>query len=153
MDLSKLKKGQMIVLGAGLLLFINTFIPWQRYDFFYVGVNVNAWHYFLAWFGSFLGIAAAVLIALKVIANMKINAGPLKVEHLAFVLGALGFLFVFIQLLSHLGSMFVGVWLGLLFAAALVFGTFLAMKEEGLDVKDFAALGGRGTPPPPPPQG
>jgi hypothetical protein len=156
MDLSKLKKGQMVVLGAGILLFINTFIPWYRVSFDYgAGIggswNWNAWHFFLAWFGSLLAIAAAVLIALKVFANMKINAGPLKAEHLAFALGALGFLFIFIKLLVDLHYMFVGLWIGLIASAALVVGAFLAMKEEGLDVKDFAKLGGSGTPPPPPP--
>ena len=44
-----------------------------------------------------------------------------------------------------------GLWLGLIFAVVLAFGAFLAMKEEGLGVADFKALGGSGTPPPPPP--
>jgi len=154
MDLSKLKNGQKIVLVAGIVLVINLFLPWYRVDLGAFGsANFSAWHFFLAWFGSLLAIAAAVIIALKVFANMKINAGPLKAEHLAFALGALGFLFILIKLLVDLDFMFIGVWIGLVASAALAFGTFLAMKEQGLGVADFKALGGNqgGTPPPPPP--
>jgi hypothetical protein len=152
MDLSKLKNGQKIVLGAGILLIINLFLPWYRVDFGIVSASINAFDQFLAWFGSFLAIAAAVIIALKVFGNMKINAGPLKAEHLAFGLGVLGFFFILLKLLVDLEYMFIGIWLGLIASALLAFGAFLAMKEEGLAVADFKALGGKGdTPPPPPP--
>lgn len=151
MDLSKLKTGQKIVLAAGIVLVINLFLPWYRIDLGIVSASINAFDQFLAWFGSFLAIAAAVLIALKVFANMKIQAGPLKAEHLAFGLGALGFLFILIKLLVDLEYMFIGIWLGLIVSAVLVYGAFLAMKEEGMSVSDFKALGGSGDAPPPPP--
>jgi len=149
MDLSKLKKGQMIILGAGILLFINLFLPW--YSGFWVYINAfHGYAGFLAWFGSFCAIAGAALIALKVFARMRIQAGPLHAEHLAFVLGALGFLFVFIRLVSRTLGMSVGVWFGLILTALVTVGAFLAMKEEGLGLQSFGALGGSGTPPPPP---
>lgn len=154
MDLSKIKNGQKIVLGAGILLVINLFLPWYRVDLGGFGsVSANAFDTFLAWFGSFLAIAAAVIIALKVFANMKIKAGPLKAEHLAFGLGVLGFFFIFLRLVTETDFMFIGLWIGLIVSAILAFGAFLAMKEEGLGVADFKALGGNqgGTPPPPPP--
>lgn len=148
MDLSKIKNGQKIVLGAGILLFINLFLPWYGLGPF----NLNAFDAgFLAWFGSFLAIAAAVLIALKVFTNMKIQAGPLKAEHLAFGLAALGFIFILLRLITETDLMKFGLWLGLIVSAILVFGTFLAMKEEGLGVADFKALGGSSNSPPPPP--
>jgi len=142
MDLSKLKLGQKIVLGAGILLVINLFIPWWRVDFGFGSANANAFDAFLAWFGSFLCIAAAVIIALKVFTSVKVNVGPLKAEHLAFALGALGFLFILIELFVDNDFMFVGIWIGLIASAALAVGAFLAMKEEGLGVQDFKALGG-----------
>ena len=133
MDLSKLKNGQKIVLGAGILLLINLFLPWYRVDFGIASASINAFDAgFLAWFGSFLAIAAAVIVALKVFANMKINAGPLKAEHLAFGLAALGFLFIFLRLVTEFDFAFIGIWLGLIVSAILAFGAFLAMKEEGL---------------------
>jgi hypothetical protein len=151
MDLSKLKNGQKIVLAAGILLIINLFLPWYRVDFGIASVSINAFDTFLAWFGSLLAIAAAVIIALKVFANMKINAGPLKAEHLAFGLAILGFFFIFLRMVTETSAMFIGLWFGLIFSAILAFGAFLAMKEQGLGVADFKALGGSGTPPPPPP--
>jgi hypothetical protein len=150
MDLSKLKNGQKIILGAGILLIINLFLPWYRVSAFGFSASINAFDTFLAWFGSFLAIAAAVLIALKVFANMKINAGPLKAEHLAFGLAALGFLFIFLRLVTEFDFAFIGIWLGLIVSAILAFGAFLAMKEEGLGIQDFKALGGNNPPPPPP---
>lgn len=152
MDLSKLKLGQKIILVAGILLIINLFLPWYRVSAFGFSASANAFDSgFLAWFGSFCGIAAAVIIALKVFANMKINAGPLKAEHIALVLGALAVLFIFLRLVTETSSMFIGLWIGLVCAIALAYGAFLAMKQEGLSVQDFRSLGGSGSNPPPPP--
>ena len=152
MDLSKLKNGQKIILGAGILLIINLFLPWYRVDFGIASASVNAFDAgFLAWFGSFLAIAAAVIIALKVFANMKINAGPLKAEHLALALGALGFLLIVLKLIVDSDFMFIGIWIGLIASAILAFGAFLAMKDEGLGIGDFKSLAGGNNPPPPPP--
>lgn len=142
MDLSKLKLGQKIVLGAGILLIINLFIPWFRVSVLGFSVNANAFDDFWAWFGSILAIAAAVIIALKVFTSVKANAGPLKAEHLALILGGLGFLFILISLLVNTEWLFIGVFIGLIAAGALTYGAFLAMKEEGLSVQDFKALGG-----------
>jgi hypothetical protein len=152
MDLSKLKLGQKIVLGAGILLIINLFLPWYRVSAFGFSASANAFDAgFLAWFGSFCGIAAAVIIALKVFANMKIDAGPLKAEHIVLVLGALSVLFIFLRLVTETSSMFIGLWLGLIVAIILAYGAFLAMKQEGYTMQDFRSLGGGSTPPPPPP--
>lgn len=152
MDLSKLKLGQKIVLGAGILLIINLFLPWYRVSAFGFSASANAFDSgFLAWFGSICGIAAAVIIALKVFANMKINAGPLKAEHIALVLAALSLLFIFLRLVTETDALFVGVWIGLIAAIGLAYGCFLCMKQEGFGLADFKALGGSNNPPPPPP--
>ena len=152
MDLSKLKNGQKIILAAGIVLIINLFLPWYRVSAFGFSASISAFDSgFLAWFGSLCAIAAAVIIALKVFANMKINAGPLKAEHLALALGALGFLFILIRLLTETTAMFIGLWIGLIVSAALAFGAFMAMKEEGFSIQDFKSLGGGSNPPPPPP--
>ena len=150
MDLSKLKNGQKIILGAGILLIINLFLPWYRVDFGIASVSINAFDTFLAWFGSFLAIAAAVIIALKVFANMKINAGPLKAEHIALILAALAVLFIFLRLVTETNSMFAGLFIGLIAAVALGYGAFLCLKQEGGSIQDFKSLGGSRNPPPPP---
>ena len=142
MDLSKIKNGQKIVLVAGILLIIDIFLPW--YGAF--GFNINAFDSgFLAWFGALCAIAAAVIIALKVFANLKLNAGPLKAEHIAFALAVLGAFFIFLRLVTETTAMKFGLWLGLIIAVVLAFGTFLAMKEEGLSAADFKNLGKSGS--------
>jgi hypothetical protein len=145
MDLSKIKNGQKIVLVAGIVLIINLFLPWYRLDLGIVSGSWNAFHDFLAWFGSFLAIAAAVIIALKVFSSVKVNAGPLKAEHIAFALGVLGLVFILISLLVNTDVLFIGVFIGLIAAAGLAYGTFVAMKEEGLSAADFKALGKSGS--------
>ena len=92
-----------------------------------------------------------MIIALKVFGNMKINAGPLKAEHIALILAALAVLFIFLRLVTETSSMFIGLWIGLIAAIALAYGCFLCMKQEGYAIQDFKSLGGGNTPPPPPP--
>jgi len=151
MDLSKLKLGQKIVLGAGILLIINLFLPWYRVSFMGISASANAFDAgFLAWFGSLCAIAAAVIIALKVFANMKINAGPLTAEHITLILAALGVLFIFLRLVTETSSMFIGLWFGLILAIVLGYGAFLCLKQEGGSIQDFKSMGGANNPPPPP---
>ncbi len=144
--------GQKIILGGGVLLIINLFLPWYRVSVMGFSASANAFDTFLAWFGSFCAIAGAVIIALKVFGNAKIQAGPLKAEHLALALGALGFVLILLRLITETSNLFIGIFIGLIVTAGMTYGAFLAMKEEGLALQDFKALGGKGgTPPPPPP--
>ena len=158
MDLSKLSLWQKIILGAGILIFINIFLPWYRISLYGYSANANAFDAgFLAWFGSFCAFAAAVLIAIKVFTKTKIEAGPLKAEHLALLLSALGTFFILLRLVTETNFLFIGVFIGLVAAAGMTYASFMAMKEEGMGLSDFKDLsggpgpGGDAPPPPPPP--
>jgi hypothetical protein len=153
MDLSKMTTGQKIILGGGVLLIINLFLPWYRVSVMGFSASINAFDTFLAWFGSFCAIAGAVIIALKMFGNVKIAAGPLKAEHLALALAALGFVLILLRLITETSSVFIGIFIGLIATAGMTYGGFLAMKDEGMALQDFKSLGGGkgGNPPPPPP--
>jgi len=65
MNTRELSTAKKVVFGAGLFLLFNLFTPWYRQGgFFSTGFGADAYDAgFLAWFGSWCGTAAAVVIA------------------------------------------------------------------------------------------
>jgi len=152
MDFSKISNGAKITLIGGIALLISSFLPW--YGAF--GFSINGWDsQFWAIFGILLGIAAATILALKVFGVFTAAIGPFKPEQIALMLGALSTLFLLLRWITETSSTKFGLFLGILSAAAITFGAFTAMKEEGIempDMDDFKSFGGGdGGPPPPPP--
>jgi drug/metabolite transporter (DMT)-like permease len=145
MDFSKLSMGAKLALVGGAILVINLFLPWYKIDFIVGSVSVNAFDEFLAWLGSFLAIAGAVILVLKAMGQSSVNAGQFKTEQLALLLGAAGFVLIVLQYLTESdGREFasIGMWLGILASALVTYGAFRALKDAGLDVP---GMGGRGS--------
>ena len=142
MDLSKLNNGGKVAGAAGVILIINLFLPWYSIGPF----DANAFDAgFLAWFGSFVAIAGAVLILLKALAGNAVNLGNLKTEQLVLVLGGLGTLLIILKFLVDSDFTSFGIFLGIIGAAAVAAGGWMAMKEEGLEMPsadDFKSIGG-----------
>jgi len=130
MDLSKLNTNQKIVGGAGILAIIALFLPWYGFSAFGISASENAFGSgFWAWCGTLLVIAAAVIVVLK-IADLK--AGNLAAEQLALLLAALGLLFIVIRLLTENDLLKFGIWVALIAAVGVAYGTFAAMKDAGM---------------------
>ncbi|NQV05505.1 hypothetical protein HQ535_03065 [bacterium] len=145
MDFGKLSTGMKIALISGVVLIINLFLPWYRVDFGIGSVSANAFDAgFLAWFGSLLAIAGAVLLLLKVLGTTEINAGPLKTEQLAFLLAVAGVILVLLRFLTETSSVFLGLFLGIAACAGVAYGAFTEMKAHGMDLDDFKSIGGSG---------
>ena len=145
MDFGKLSTGMKVALIAGVVLIVNLFLPWYRFDFGIGSVSANAWDAdFLAWGGSLIALAGAVLLLLKALGTTEVNAGPLKTEQLAFLLGALGLLLILLRFLTETSNVFIGLFLGIAAAAAVTYGAFAEMKAKGMDLDDFKSLGGGG---------
>ena len=143
MDFGKLSTGMKIALISGVVLIINLFLPWYRVDFGIGSVSANAFDAgFLAWFGSLLAIGGAVVLLLKALGTTEVNAGPLKTEQLAFLLGAAGVVLVLLRLITETNSMYLGLFLGILASAGVAYGSFMEMKSHGMDLDDFKSLGG-----------
>lgn len=146
MDLSKLTNGQKIALASGLVLIINLFLPWYRFDFGIGSISANAFDAgFLAWFGSLLAIAGAVIVAIEVFGGNTIDLGTLKGAQLALLLGAVGFILVLLRLLTETSGVFIGLFLGILATAGVTYGSFLVMKESGIALPtadDFKSIAG-----------
>jgi hypothetical protein len=166
MDLSKLTNGQRIGLIGGIVVIINLFFPWFGISAGGFGsASGNAFDFGMAWLGSLLVIAGAVILGLKAFGTTDVKIGALKAEQIALLLAGLGTIFVVLQLIIghdaggvlNLDRKF-GVFLGPIAAIATTAGAFMAMQEAGISMptaEDFKSLGGGGddddAPPPPPP--
>jgi len=158
MDRANLSTGQKLVFYGGLFLIVNLlFIPWYREGaVFSFGGGVDAFGAgFYAWFGSFCGIAAAVLVYLKASGRGGIGTWPVKAELLILVLSAAAFVLFLVRLIVDSRGVFLGLILGLIVAGLMTFGAFLNSGLQLPQGKPAAAVpaGGELPPPPPPPPG
>lgn len=142
MDWNKLTTGNKIGLVGGVVLIIALFLPWYGV----LGVSISAFDAgFLAWFGTLVAIAGAVLLALKAFGTRNVEAGNLRTEQLAFLLGAAGAVLILLRWLTETSFVRWGLFVALAAAAATAFGAFTAMKEAGLSMPsadDFKSIGG-----------
>jgi hypothetical protein len=131
MDFSKLSNGAKLALVGGAALVVALFLPW--YGAF--GFNLNAFDSeFLAWGGSLIAIAGAVILLLKAMGTQEVNAGQFKTEQLSFLLGAAGFVLVLLRWLTETEFVKFGLFVGLAGSALVAYGSFMAMKDAGLNM-------------------
>ena len=161
MDLNRLSRGEQIAGIAGIALILIMFI----FDWFSVSAKGgigpsfggNAWEVF-DFIDIVLFITAAVAIALAVVSASatEVNA-PVALSAVTAGLGILSVILIIFRIISPPDGGFgdlidvstsIGVWLGLISAAAIAYGGWAAMQEEG---STFGGQVGGGTPPPPPP--
>lgn len=170
MDLSKVSKGGQIFVGASIVYFIASLLPWYSIpdEFAILGIptSFNAWGDIGFLWGSLwaiLLVIGAVLVALP--AFGKTVWQPKGVVFL--VIAGLATLFTLLKLLvgeeDPISTSF-GIYLAVLAAGAAAFGAFTMFKESGGSVDDlkdvdklksqFGMAGGAtasSAPPPPPP--
>jgi len=145
MDFSKLSMGAKLALVGGAVLVINLFLPWygegpfsaNAFDSF-PGVTPG----FLAWGGSLIAIAGAVVLLLKAFGKQTVNAGQFKTEQLAVLLGGIGFVMILLGWLTHMDFVKFGTFLGIIASAVVTYGAWTAMKAAGLDMP---GMGGGGS--------
>nr|MBA3727883.1 hypothetical protein [Actinomycetota bacterium] len=157
MDLSKLSTADKILLGAGLLFFIVTFLPWQSacpdFGFEVAGVKCD----FSAWGGSggFLGVLAALLsLALVVWIGMQVAGVNLNLNipsaTVAAALAGGTVLFGLIKfLVAVTNSPAWGAFVGLVLLLAIAYGGYMKWQESKLALPPTATQ----PPPGPPPVG
>ena len=126
------------VMGSAVGVFIFSLLPW----FGIAGASKNGWGVgFLAWFGILLGLAAGVLVALRVFANVNLPTLQVGWNLVALGLAGLGFVFILLKLIvgykvGALGFHItldrkIGLFLGLIAAAVQSFFAFAAFKVSG----------------------
>jgi hypothetical protein len=130
-DLKALSTGTKIILGAGLLLLIDTFLAWQEVSVEVSGVEVasasqNAWHGF---WGVVMGLA---LIALLVWVGLQVAKVDINVSMPEGTVTAVlaGIVFVFAVLKNLIDDY--SAWpsyVGVVLAAAVAVGAWMRLQE------------------------
>jgi len=132
-QLKGLSLGRKLILGAGALLFIDTFFAWQKVSVKVSGVTVvsataSAWHGF---WGVLLGL---LTIALVLWAGARVFGVtlPATVPDGLLTLG-LGVAIVLFAVLKNLTDSY-SAWasyVGMILAAAVAVGAWLSFQESG----------------------
>lgn len=139
MNLNRLTLGGRIVALAGLLLFIDSFLPWFRVcvDLGAFGGNRCAshsgWDNVLSLLATLLAIALVALIALELSGTvLPPLGGSITWKQIQLGVGAVILLFVALQVIvgDDGAPRYIGAWLGLVIAAGLAYGTFLRSRES-----------------------
>lgn len=182
MDTAKLKTGEIVAAASGVLLFIVMFFNWFGISLEDGGdlsesnqdaitgkinpddyidadlsdkISFNAWESF-SFIDIILFLAIAVAIGLAVMAATSRSANlPVAASAVTCAFGILATLLVLFRLIVtpyDLGREFFA-FVGLILAAGIAVGGWMAMQEEGVSFQGEADRvgGGGGAPPPPPP--
>jgi hypothetical protein len=170
-DRNRLSTGELIAGVAGLVLLIDLWFKWYGVKVsaggalrnFNIGVSANAWESFglidiILFLVALIAIGVAVLRALDRLPDM-----PYPPATLITIAGGLALLLIIYRILNtpvDTGGVEgidvtrkIGVWIGLVAAAALTYGGWRAMQESGSSFSmpsagTGAAAGGSGAAPP-----
>ena len=153
MDVNRLSQGEKIAAGSGVLLFIVMFFAWfgapdnaitDAINAAGIDTTANAWQSF-----DFIDLVLLVTI-LAAVGAAAAKAADRRVDFplstVVTVLGGLSTLLVLYRILdppSDASRKF-GVFLGLILVAALTYGAWLSMQEEGTSFQDAADRFGGG---------
>jgi hypothetical protein len=135
-DVSRLKTADKILAVAGLLFFINSFLPWQREcagvaGFSFCG-SASGWNGSGSWAGVLAGLCAIALIASLALQIFQVNLGPgVPLSTIAAGAAAGVVLFTLIKFLLIVGnSIFIFGFIGLILALAIGYGGYLKWRER-----------------------
>lgn len=131
-DLRSLSNGTKLVLGAAILLLIDSFFNWQEVSVEVGGVEVaaagqSAWHGF---WGVVMGLATIAVIGWVGVQllNVKLPELPVPARTITLALGALIFAFALIKNLADDYSTFWS-YVGIVLAAAVAVGGWMQSQE------------------------
>ena len=139
-QLKGLPLGRQLILGAGVLLLIDTlFFDWQQVSFLGHTAGQNAWHGFL---GIVMGLALVVLLAWTIAKAFEINHPVNSPDGLTSL--GLSILIVVFALLKAITDDAVHwpAWLGVILAAVMTYGGWLVHSESGESLPGVGSMGG-----------
>jgi hypothetical protein len=138
-NLNRLTLGARIVALGGLLLFIDSFLPWFKAcaDLTALGGRKvclgshNGWDNALSLLGVLLAIALVAVVVAEAAGAALPPLGNITWGQVQLAAGALVLLFVGLQVIigDHGVTRSYGAYLGLVIAAGLAYGTFLRSRE------------------------
>ena len=127
-----LSKGNKLILGGGVLLFIDTFLAWQKVSVGFAGASIsataNAWHGF---WGVVMCLLVIVMLAWAVAGVLGVAVpGNLPVGLVTLALGGLIFLFALLKTLTESYRGWAS-WVGIVLAAGVAVGAWYAFQDSG----------------------
>lgn len=153
-NLTALSLGRKLVLGAGVLLLIDSFLHWQEVSVGGLSGGQSAWHGF---WGVLLGLMViALLVWVAARAFGVAIPGNLPEGLVTLALGALILLFAIIKALSD-NFVHWPAYIGIVLAGAVAYGAWLVFQDSGETLPRMAtastttAATTAGTTPTPPP--
>ncbi len=145
-DMSRMSTADKILAGGGLLLFIDTFLPWQSVCIKFLNVGAcataSAWGGSAGFVGVLLGLFAIALVASSVLRMMGVDLGGSSAMIGAVLAwGTAGFAVLkwVIVLTKDAGW---AAWVGLLLGLVIAYGAMARMREA--KSPPSAASGGSG---------
>ncbi|MEO8476436.1 MAG: hypothetical protein ABI572_05210 [Actinomycetota bacterium] len=140
-DMASMSMATKGVLITGILLLIDSFLPWQKFCAEITGVQTfcakwSAWNGSGGFFGLMMGIALIVLLLFEgsQLANMNMNmqlpvSRAKAAAYLGFAVVVFGLLKFLLVLTSEVSAGF-GAWIGVILLAAMAYASFLYFKSD-----------------------
>jgi hypothetical protein len=138
-DMSKLSIASKILLGAGVLLLIDSFLQWQRVCVEFAGIGGCAGFSAWAGSGSFFGLLMGICLILLLVwegmqaagaagnVNLPISASKAS-AYLGFGVAGFGILKLLLALVSDVKPSLFG-WIGLILILAVGYGAWMRFQE------------------------
>lgn len=152
-QLKRLPLGRQLILGAGVLLLIDTFFDWQQVSTSFITVGQSAWHGF---WGIVMCLGLVVVLAWT-LARAFGFALPEQVPDGLATLGLAALILLF-AIIKALADSYVHwpAYVGIILAAAVGYGAWLVFQASGETLpsmpKTAATAGAMSTPPASPPE-
>lgn len=162
--INELSLGQKIIGATGILLLIDSFLPWFKKDYgagsFSGTYTKNGWGSFLSLLAVLIAIALVAFVAVRAFADVNLpdKLGNLGWGQVQLIAAAVSLALIVLQLLIGKKVSIVsldralGIYIGVVLAAAMTYGAFLTMKDPA-PTRGPGPGPGPGGPPPGPPAG
>jgi hypothetical protein len=133
----------LVVMGAGVLMFIDSFLPWYGVSVKgFGGGSVSGWHFFWTWLSVLLVIAVAGSVAARVFANRTLPAvaGGFSWGFITAAVSALVVLIILIRWVTYPSAPSgsgvdagarIGTYLGLIIALVQAVFGYLSLMTAG----------------------
>jgi hypothetical protein len=134
--------GRQLILAGGVVLFIDTFFPWQKVSFHLAGISTSvtasAWHGF---WGVLLGLATIAIVAWVGARSLGVELGvDLPDGLVTLALGALILLFALLKTLTESYSAWAS-YLGIVLAAVIAAGAWQTFQASGERLPNMQGAG------------
>jgi hypothetical protein len=161
MDLRRLRPGEWMVGGWGLVLLVSLFLPWYgvggarggftTYAPLASGGNATGWESFTALDVILLLVALAAIAVPIVTASYRVPAVPLALESLVTLVALVAVLLVLFRVLNlpdWAGDRELGVWAALLGTLGIFGSGLVAMRDQRMPMSTRVPIEQMPAPPP-----